>query len=113
MATMSSLTPPCGRKNTYRGPANCGPANKGDSLPLEMIIPVVTPWMKDLCQGIRFKIDPRQVSSFVKVTIDACKREVIKLNGAAMYLPNDVLYEERPAVSLPDAVGNPSASMCE
>ena len=70
-----------------------------------MIIPVVTPWMKDLCQGIRFGIDPREVSSFVKVTIDACKREVIKLIAAAMYLRND-LYEERPAVSLPDAVGN-------
>jgi hypothetical protein len=57
-----------------------------------MIIPVVTPWMKDLCQGIRFGIDSRQVSSFVKVTIDACKREVIKLIAAAMYLRNDVLY---------------------
>jgi len=57
-----------------------------------MIIPVVTPGMKDLCQGVRFGIDPRQVSSFVKVTIDGCKREVIKLIAAAMYLRNDVLY---------------------
>jgi hypothetical protein len=57
-----------------------------------MIFPVVTTGMKDLCQGIRFGIDPRQVSSFVKVTIDASKREVIKLITAAMYLRNDVLY---------------------
>jgi hypothetical protein len=57
-----------------------------------MIIPVVTPWMKDLCQGICFGIDPCQVSPFMKITIDACEREVIKIIAAAMYFWNYVLY---------------------
>jgi hypothetical protein len=56
-----------------------------------MIIPVVTPWMKELRQGFRFGIDPCQVSPFVKITIDACEREVIKVIAAAMCLWNDVL----------------------
>ena len=76
-------------------PANCGPANKGDSLPLEMIIPVVTPWMKELCQGIRFGIDPSQVSSFVKIAIDTGKGKVVDVIAAAVNLGNDVFYVER------------------
>jgi len=57
-----------------------------------MIVPIVITWMKELCQGIRFGIDPSQVSSFVKIAIDACEREAIKIIAAALYLWNDVLY---------------------
>ena len=57
-----------------------------------MIVPAVLPWMKELRQCVRFGIEPCQVSAFVKITIDACEREVIKFIGAAMYLWNNVLY---------------------
>lgn len=60
-------------------------------MPLEMIVPVVTPRMKEFYDGICLGINPRQVRAFVKITIDARKRQVIKIIAAAMYLGNDVL----------------------
>jgi hypothetical protein len=57
-----------------------------------MIAPGVTAWMKEFRKGVCFWIDSRQVSPFVKITIDASQREVIKTIAATMYLRNDVLY---------------------
>jgi len=39
-----------------------------------MIVPIVATRMKEFCQGICFRIDPSQVSPFVKITIDASAR---------------------------------------
>jgi hypothetical protein len=56
-----------------------------------MVVPVVTPWMKEFCNSIRFGINSSQVRSLVKITIDARERQVIKVITAAMYLWDNVL----------------------
>ncbi len=72
-----------------------------------MIVPVVTPRMKEFCDGICFGINPRQVSPFVKITIDACEGKVIKLIAAAnVSLERCALCEEQPEVSLPGVAGS-------
>ena len=57
-----------------------------------MVVPVVSPWMKELGDGIRAGVNAREVRAFVKITIDARERQITKVIAAAMYLWNDVLY---------------------
>lgn len=50
--------------------------------------------MKQLRDPIRFRIDARQVRTFVQITIDASQSEIIEFAAAAVKSRNDVLDVE-------------------
>ena len=53
--------------------------------PLKMIFPPLVSWMKQLGDSTSFRIDPREVRTFVKITVNASQSQVIGVVAAAMY----------------------------
>lgn len=53
------------------------------------------PRVERVLSGHLMRVDPCQISPFVKITIDAREREVIEIIAAAMYLLNYVFYVKR------------------
>jgi hypothetical protein len=56
-----------------------------------MLVPAMPPRMKQLRDPIRFRIDARQVWTFVQITVDAGEGEIVEFVAAAVKSRNDVL----------------------
>ncbi len=69
-------------------------ADDVDASPREVLIPLVPPRMKQLCNAIRFWIDASQVRTFVQITIDTGKSEVVEFVAAMVKPRNDMLNVE-------------------
>ena len=79
---------------THRRSAYRAGADDVNATPREMLIPAMPSRMKQLRDSIRFRIDARQVRTFVQITVDTGEREIIEFVAAAVKSRNDVLDVE-------------------
>ena len=70
------------------------PADQVDTTPLEVIIPVMTARMKQLRHHLRFRIDARQIRTFMKIAINTRERQVVEIVSATMFLGDNMLDVE-------------------
>jgi hypothetical protein len=81
-------------QHTHRCSANRTCADDENAAPHEMLVPPMTPRMKQLRDAVRFRIDAGQVRTFVQITVDAGEREIVEFVTAAVKSRNDVLDVE-------------------
>jgi len=63
-------------------------------MPLEVIMPVMTPRMEQLGHRLRLRIDARQVGTFMKIAINTRERQVVEIVSATMFLGDNMLDVE-------------------
>jgi len=75
--------------------ANCRPsdgrlADNINAPPVKVIFPLLVSRMKQLGDSTSFGIDPSQIWTFVKITVDASQSQVVEIVAAAMNQRNDM-----------------------
>ena len=70
-------------------------ADDVDTVPLEVVTPLVVPWMEESRYFVRFGIDARQVRAFMEIAVDTRESEVVGVVRTAMLPGDDVLDVER------------------
>ena len=71
-------------ENAYRRSANSRLADNVNAAPRKMIFPSLPSRMKKLRDLIRLRINPCQVRSLVKITVNASQREIVEIVAAAV-----------------------------
>ena len=70
-------------------------SDDAQAIPFKMLLPAVATRVKQRRHLARVGVDPRQVTSFVQVTLCTSQREIVSVVGAAMFSRNDLLNLER------------------
>ena len=66
-------------------------AHEHGTLPMEMIRPPISPWMKQLKKASCLPVDTCDVRTFMVVAGEARKRQVVGLVGAMVFTRDDVV----------------------
>jgi hypothetical protein len=68
---------------------------KSSTIPGEMLVPLLSPRMKQRDDLTGVRIDPRQVRPFIAVAVAARESQVFQYGGAAVLLSDDVVEVKR------------------
>jgi len=81
-------------QDVNRGSTHGGLAVQVEAVPLEMLVPAVTPRREQLRNPGGFGINPGEVGAFVKIAVNASESQVVEVVGATVNLGEKVFDVE-------------------